>query len=52
MRLILCAAYYKAARLFFLRIAYLDRCASVADGTTKGITVTFCSKDVVVPWQE
>jgi hypothetical protein len=52
MRLILCANYYKAARLLFLPNAYLDRCTSVADGTTKGITATFCSKDVVVPWQE
>ena len=51
MRLILCADY-KTARLFFLPNAYIDHCALVADGTTKGITATFCSKDVVVPWQE
>jgi hypothetical protein len=52
MRLILCAAHYKAARLFFLRNAYLDRCVLVADGTTEDINIRFSDKDVVVPRQE
>jgi hypothetical protein len=52
MRLILCAAYYKTARFFFLRNAYLDRRALVEDGTAEDITVGFCGKDVLVPRQE
>jgi hypothetical protein len=51
MRLILCA-FYKTVRLFFLRNAYLDRCALVEDGTTEDINIRFSGKDVVMPWQE